>query len=382
MTDPPIGRMLWPVSARIHGMAPAARDVARLFAAIAVTLLVLGGAYLMVRAPGSGSALIVDPPHAPVRVTTAPPIELGRAHDVMAGGGAGLFVVQQPRHGPSGRLLRIDTAASRIDRRVKLDVQPLGLGVGKDVVWVLAGRRPGPTTTLLRIDPATLRVTRRLVIASPSACATHPFASCNPIAVADGVWVPLIDRVVHVTSDGRTADRSALLNGHVWDVAASGRTLWALAETALYRIDEAHPTIYQRISLRDTLGAGMHSNHVVASKQSVWISSFPTQRANLPLNQLTLVDPNGAATKVVRTLPYPGAGSLQLVSGGLWVDRFDGAGELDRLDAADGSITGPIVVTGDDVTWIASQKGQIWVSMYHAAGDLRRLMRITLTPTS
>jgi hypothetical protein len=366
----------------MHGMAPAARGVARLLAVVAVILLVLGGAYLMVRAPGSGSELIVNPPHSPVRMTTAPPLELGRAHDVMAGGGAGLFVVQQPKRGQRGRILRIDTAASRVDLRAKLDVRPLGLGVGKDVVWVVAGRRPGPTTTLLRIDPATLRVTRRLVIASPSSCATHPFASCNPVAVADGVWVPLIDRVVHVTADGRTADRSALLNGHVWDVAASGKTLWALAETALYRINEARPTIYQRISLRDTLGAGVHSNHVVASSKSVWISSFPSQRAELPLNRLTLVDPNGAATRVVRTLPYPGAGSLKLVAGGLWVDRFDGSGELDRLDAADGSITGPIVVTGDDVTWIASQKGQIWVSMYHAVGHLRRLMRITLTPTS
>jgi hypothetical protein len=85
---------------------------------------------------------------------------------------------------------------------------------------------------------------------------------------------------------------------------------------------------------------------------------------------------------VVRTLPYPGAGSLQLLSGGLWVDRFDGRGEIDRLDARDGSITGPVVITNDDVVWIVVHKKQMWLAMYHPNGDLRRLRELKLTPAS
>jgi hypothetical protein len=114
----------------------------------------------------------------------------------------------------------------------------------------------------------------------------------------------------------------------------------------------------------------------------VWVSSFPTNRANLPINRLTLIDPRGEVAKVVRTLPYPGAGTLQLLSGGLWVDRFDGQGELDRLDARDGSITGPVVITNDDVVWIAVHERQLWLAMFHPNGDLRRLRELKLTPGS
>jgi hypothetical protein len=155
--------------------------------------------------------------------------------------------------------------------------------------------------------------------------------------------------------------------------------LWALAETALYRIDNAG--VRQRISLRDAFGPGLHSNNVVASKSAVWISSFPTERADLGINRLTMVDPRSGASKVLRTLPYPGGGSLALLSGGLWVDRFDGQGELDRLDSRNGSITGPIVVIPGDVTWIVTRQNELWVTIYKASGHRRELERITLIPT-
>jgi hypothetical protein len=217
------------------------------------------------------------------------------------------------------------------------------------------------------------------VLPKASSCATHPFASCNPAVVADGVWVPLIDRLVHVTPDGRMADRSMPVHGHVWAVTSSANTLWALAETALYRIDNA-TDVSQRASLRDTLGPGLHSNNIVASRRAVWISSFPTDRAELGIDRLTLVDPRAGSTKIVRSRPYPGAGSLALLSGGLWVDRFDGQGELDRLDVRDGSITGPILVVPGDITWIVTLKNRLWITVYNAAGDRRELDQVTLTP--
>jgi hypothetical protein len=362
-------------------MASASRTAVRVLIAVLIGALVLGGAYLAVRAPGSGSALVVRPQRAPVKAKLGPVINLGRARTLLAGGPAGLFVAQQPRHGKIGRVSRVNTATGELGRPVTLDEAPLGLAVGEDAVWVLAGGRLAGMTTLLRLDPVTLHVTRRLMIPSSSACATHPFASCDPVVASDGVWVPLIDSLMHVTPDGSTADRSVSLNGHVWDVTISGGSLWALAETALYRIDEV-TGVYQRISLRSELGAGMHSNHVVASSSAVWVSSFPTSRATLPINRLTLIDPRGDVPKVVRTLPYPGAGSLQLLSGGLWVDRFDGQGELDRLDARDGSITGPVVITSDDVVWIAVHEKQLWMTMFHANGNLRRLRELRLTPAS
>ena len=113
----------------------------------------------------------------------------------------------------------------------------------------------------------------------------------------------------------------------------------------------------------------------------MWFSSFPTARAKLGIARLTLVDPRAGTTTVVRSRPYPGGGSLALLAGGLWIDRFDGQGELDRLDARDGSITGPILVVSGDVTWIVTLKNQLWITVYKAAGDRRELDQVTLTPT-
>lgn len=379
------GNPRWPyalaVITRWHSLAPLARDGIRLALAVAVTGLVLGGAYLTIQAPGSGSAVVVDPPQAPVKAAITARIGLGLSHPVLAAGGAGVFVVRRLRHGSPGTISRVDTGDAKLAQTQSLNVAPLGLGVGKDSVWVLAGKRTGTSTTLLRIDPATLRVTRRLVLPTASSCATHAFASCNPAVVADGVWVPLIDRLVHVTPDGRMADRSVVLNGHVWAITSSGTTLWALAESALYRIENA-TGVYQRTSLLETFGPGLHSNNIVASRHAVWISSFPTRGADLGINRLTLVDPSGDTTKIVRSRPYPGGGSLALLSGGLWVDRFDGQGELDRLDSRNGSITGPIVVIPGDITWIVTRHDELWVTIYKASGNRRELERITLVPTS
>ena len=36
------------------------------------------------------------------------------------------------------------------------------------------------------------------------------------------------------------ADQTVPLAGHVWDLTGSTGQLWALAETAIYRIDRAH----------------------------------------------------------------------------------------------------------------------------------------------
>jgi hypothetical protein len=364
-------------------MAPLARDAIRLVLALAVTALVLGGAYLAIQTPGSGSAVVVDPPQAPVKAAITARIGLGRSHSVLAGGGAGMFVVRALRHGSPGSIARVDTQTAKLGHPHPLDVTPLGLGVGKDSVWVLGGDRAGATaTTMLRIDPDTLRVTARLVLPMASSCATHPFASCNPVVVTNGVWVPLIDRIVHVTPDGRMADASVPVGGHLWTVTSAGNTLWALAETALYRIDRTAGTYRRiRISLRGALGAGLHSNNLAASGSDVWISSFPTGKAELRINRLTQVDPRPSATKVVSSRPYPGGGSLALLSGGLWVDRFDGQGELDRLDASDGSITGPIVVVPGDITWIVPMRHELWITIYKAASNRRELDRVTLTPT-
>ena len=166
----------------------------------------------------------------------------------------------------------------------------------------------------------------------------------------------------------------------MWDLAGGDGQLWALAETALYRIDPHMPApVGQRIGLKAHIGQGMHSNHVVASARSVWVSSFPDSSDDAS-GRITRLDPGHDATHVVTSILFPGAGSLALADGGLWVERFDGTGELDRLDAITGALTGPFQVVPDDVTRIVVRGGDLWILSYRSSGNVRTVTKVTLTP--
>jgi len=191
--------------------------------------------------------------------------------------------------------------------------------------------------------------------------------------------VPLLDGVVHVNRSGTMADRSVQLSGHVWDLTGSPGYLWALAETAVYRIRE-RTGVWQRIGLKKNLGVGVQSNHVATDGHSVWVSSFPRDTTTNP-GRLTRINPSQPPQVTVSRI-YPGAGALALVDGGLWVARFDGQGELDRLNAATGALTGPFLVVPDDPTVLVERGDDLWVLSYRSSGNVRTVTKVTLTPTA
>jgi hypothetical protein len=345
---------------------------------IAVATMVLVVAYVVVRNPGSPSTVIARTHRPPVTAQPGDVLVLGKGHAVMASGPAGLWVARAALGGAPGRLIQINTTSGKAGPPHALSVSPLGIAVGRDVIWVL-GTVPGsPLATLLRVDAASGKVTARAPLAEPPSCATHLFASCYPVATRDGVWVPLIRQIVHVPPSGTMADRTVPVGGHVWDLTEGDHRLWALAEVALYKINERTFT-YDRTVLTQALPAGLQANHVVVDDHSVWISSFPRGDAQLPGRIVHLL-PGGKMPRVVLSRVYPGAGSLALADGGLWIDRYDGQGELDRLDAATGALTGPFVVVPDDVTAIAARGGDLWILSYRPTGNKRTVTRVSLTP--
>jgi sugar lactone lactonase YvrE len=127
---------------------------------------------------------------------------------------------------------------------------------------------------------------------------------------------------------------------------------------------------------------GVQSNHVAADGSSVWVSSFPLNTTINP-GHLTRIDPGsqGQRAQVTVSRIYPGAGALALVDGGLWVARFDGQGELDRMNAADGTLTGPFVPLPNDPTVLAQRGDVLWVLSFKSSGNVRTLTKVTLTAT-
>jgi hypothetical protein len=353
---------------------------------VAVSALVLAVAYVVVTDPGSGTDVIARGHRAPVQGQVVAHARLGHGHAVMASGPAGLWVARQPPTGPPGLLERIDTSTGKPEHTHPIKILPQGIAVGKGVIWVLGTKPDDGMARLLRVDPASGRVEHSLLLAEQPSCATEKFASCYPVATADGVWVPLLDRVVHVNRSGMMADRTVQLNGHIWDLTGSLGQLWALAETAIYRITERTGDPL-RISLKKTVGVGVQSNHVVTDSNSVWVSSYPRDTTTLPgrltrIKPIGLASPTGQGPQVTVSRIYPGAGALALVDGGLWVARFDGQGEVDRLNAATGALTGPFLVLPDDPTVLVERHGDLWVLSYRSSGNVRTVTKVTLTPAA
>jgi hypothetical protein len=368
--------MLSPVSPGHGFVAPLLR------AGLVVALIasVLLAAYVVVTDRNTSPDVVARGRKSPVKAHVGDAVALGRGHAVMASGPSGLWVARQATTGAHGRIVQIDTDSGKPMTSYPINIEPQGIAVGRGVLWVLGVKQSGGSAMLMRIDPRNGTVERRLQLAEPPACATHPFASCYPVAMRDGVWVPLLDRIVYVPPSGSMADDTVQLDGHVWDLTSHGKTLWALAETALYKIDtRPKRPVSQRIALRDHLGPGVQSTHLVADGRSVWLSSVALNHIG-DSSRLTRIDPSRQAATVASSQLYPGAGSLALIRNGLWVDRFDGQGELDRLNALDGSLTGPFVVLPDDPVVLTPRNGDLWVLSYASTGNQRTVTKVSLSP--
>jgi outer membrane protein assembly factor BamB len=336
--------------------------------------------------PGSGSPVSAEHTRPPVKAFAwKPPVSLGHGRATLATGKAGLWVAQQTAGGTRGRLLRIDTSlststAGRPIKAYRIPIAPQSIAVGDKSLWVVGETGRAQYATLLRVDPATGRVLHTVHLAAPSACSTALFASCYPVATRTGVWVPLLNGIVHVNAAGTMADRSIGLPGRVWAMTGGGRWLWVLAETAIYRVDPRRGT-FIRTDLRGATGQGMQANHLAANGKTVWISSYPrSTEAVVNVSKLTQMLVSGSQVRVRRVRVYPGAGPLVMLDGGLWLGRYDGQGEIDRLDAATGRLTGPFPVVPDQPVNLVARRNALWVLAYRSNGNLRTLTRITLSP--
>ena len=368
--------MLGAVAGRQGSVAPLVRGLL----VAGVVVVVLGAAWITIKGPDSSPNVVALANPSPVTASLAAPVTLGRGHAALAAGRLGLWAARAQSGRKPGELLELDTGDGHPKASFPLPIEPQSLAVGRHLVWVLGINPAMPhMATLVRFDPATHHLATT-ALSEPSSCETNRFASCYPVAVRGGVWVPLRDRLVHVSDQGGAADRSVQVAGHIWDVTEGGGQLWVLAESAVDRIDPAAARVTQRISLKREFGRGMKSNHVVASASSVWVSSFP--RVSLqPSGRITRIDLTGDAPQVnPPSITFPGAGSLALQGSGLWVERFDGQGELDRLNAANGALTGPFKPVPNDVTRIVVRGNVLWLLSYVPDGNRRTVTKMTLTP--
>jgi hypothetical protein len=346
-----------------------------------IAALVLGVAYVIVKSGDSSATVVPVVRKPPVQANVGAPTVLGKGRASMASGPAGLWVVRQAATGKPGRLVRFRTPAGAPDHPIGLDIRPYGVAVGDHDVWVLGTAGRGRLAVLERIDPDSGRVRARTTLGEAPPCVAHSFAPCSPVVTPSGVWVPLADQIVRVTPSGTMADRTVKLDGNLWDMASDGHGhLWAIAEVGLYGVDEGTGA-FHRWSLHDQLSGGLQASHIVVDDRALWISAFPRDGSHLP-GVLIHVTP-GSRPKIAKTpRVFPGAGALALVGGGLWLERYNGLGELDRLSQLTGELTGPFKQVPDDVIQIVPRNGDLWLLSYRPTGNTRTVAKVDLTPST
>ena len=346
-----------------------------------VAAVVFGVAYVIVEQHSSAPTLTPVVREPPVKAKVGSATELGKGRAALASGGpTGLWVTRQASAGAPGRLIRLRLPDGAADRPFRLDISPYGVAVGNGSVWVLGTKGRSQAAVLERISPATGKVKARTILAEPPSCVTHSFAGCTPIVTRYGVWVPLADQLVRVTPSGTMADRTVPLDGNLWDVTSDGRgSMWAIAEVGLYRIDErtgrSHRWPLEHVS-------GLQAGHIVADDKAIWISEFPRGGPPQQPGRLVHVVPGNPPRVVDGNRIFPGAGALALVNGGLWLERYNGAGELDRLNQLSGELSGPFVPVPDDVVQIVPRNGDLWILSYRPSGNQRTVAKVDLIPTS
>jgi len=344
--------------------------------------VVLGLAYMIAERGNSAPTLTPVVRKPPVSAKVGEPTVLGNGRASMASGGStGLWVTRQSSRGAPGRLIRLRLPIGAPDKPLPLDLRPYGVAVGNGSVWVVGTGRHSPGAVLERIDPGTGRVKARTMLAEPPACVAHSFAGCTPIVTPRGVWVPLADQVVRVTPSGTMADRTVPLDGHLWDMASDGKgAIWAIAELGLYRIDERTGD-RQRWSIKQQLD-GLQAGHIAVDDKALWISAFARTGSDAPGRLIHVVPGTAPVIPKDQERIFPGAGSLALVGGGLWLERYDGQGELDRLNQLTGELSGPFKAVPDDVIQIVPRNGNLWILSYRPSGNKRTVAEVVLKPTA
>ena len=265
------------------------------------------------------------------------------------------------------RVVRVDPVARRVVERIPVAGQPNFIAAADDGgLWVHTGRSGTDMATLVRIDPANDRVTARTTVGPE-----------GPMTVAGGfvyaaVWASDDNRppagLYRVDArSGRTLPRIPLTG--VDDIAAAGRTVWALTSNGmLARLDARTGRVERRWpELGVAAGTAAGANALAAGADGVWVLSTP-QAGPGRLVRVT-------GDRVDRELPLAATALPVLAAGagGLWTAHGDDLRDryrLTRLDPLSGRVTGTVslgsvrpvqlVAVGDEV-WVAGDDGRLLI---------------------
>ena len=270
---------------------------------------------------------------------------------------------------PAGRgaVARVDARSGRVERVLRLPVDPYQLAYGFGSLWVTGATNDQRYRGVLRVDPRSGRVVR--VVRGPRALGSKLATTSH------GVWVGGADiypkghpekagvRFVYEIDPRRNAVvRRVRLPGQatVISLVGAGSSVWSVGWWGVVKLSASGRVLFRHPI--DGSGWSLALTPGVVWVAQPWFGERPVRRQDSPARRLLRIRVAAPSRQTVVELPTQ-PGGVSAAAGVVWVGASAG---LARLDAAQTPPALTDVPVSFDLNYHVAFPGGVWVSERHA----------------
>jgi hypothetical protein len=275
--------------------------------------------------------------------------------------------VAAPRASGRGAVARVDARSGRLERVLRLPVDPDQLAVGFGSLWVTGATNEQRYRGVLRIDPRSGRVLR--VIRGPRALGSKLAATSRAVWVGGADIYPKghsekagVRFVYEIDPRRNAVVRRVRLPGQatVIALAGAGSSLWSVGWWGVVKLSASGRVLFRHPI--DGSGWSLALTPGVVWVAQPWLGERPVRRQDSPTRRLLRIPVAAPSRETVVDLETQ-PGGVSAAAGVVWVG---GNGRLARLDAAEVPLTLTDVPVNVTPTYHVAFPGGVWVSELHA----------------
>jgi hypothetical protein len=304
------------------------------------------------KCPSANGPAVVAQAHVPGR----PGFLLPKGNDLWV-------AIAAPRASGRGAVARIDARSGRLERVLRVPVDPYQLAVGFGSLWVTGATDDPRYRGVLRIDPGSGRVVR--VVRGPRALGSKLAATSRAVWVGGADIYPRghsekagVRFVYEIDPRRNAVVQRVRLPGQatVISLVSAGSSLWSVGWWGVVKLSASGRVLFRHPI--DGSGWSLALTPGVVWVAQPWFGSRPVRRQDSPARRLLRI-PVAAPSRqtVVELQDQPGG--VSAAAGVVWVGAN---GQLERLDAAQPQPTPTSVRLKLIPTYHAAFPGGVWVS--------------------
>jgi hypothetical protein len=329
---------------------------------------VVAGAATSARSPASTACPSANGPAvvAQAHVPGRPGVLLPKGNDLWV-------ALAAPRVSGRGALARVDARTGRLERVLRLPVDPYQLAVGFGSLWITGATDDPRYRGVLRVDPRSGRVVR--VIRGPRALGSKLATTSRAVWVGGADIYPKghpekagVRFVYEIDPRRNAVVRRVRLPGQatVISLVGAGSSLWSVGWWGVVKLSASGRVLFRHPI--DGSGWSLALTPGVVWVAQPWLGSRPVRRQDRPARRLLRI-PVAAPSRetVVELRNQPGG--VSAAAGVVWVG---GNGQLEWLHAAQPKPTPASVRLKLVPTYHAAFPGGVWV----AERDVNRVSKV------